>query len=71
MRGFIAGSVGLIALYVLTQQRAASGIAAGAGWFGSALRRLLAEDVAGIPQVGKQPAPAPAASGSGGVVRPQ
>lgn len=50
MRGFLAGSLVLVGVYVATRSSAAKAAEAGGNWFVSGLRRLLAADVAGIPQ---------------------
>jgi hypothetical protein len=50
MRGFLVGTVVLIALYVGVQPRSGKAAAEGSNWVVSGLRRLLSPDVAGVPQ---------------------
>ena len=51
MRGFLVGSLALIALQVAVgNPRAARAAEVGSSWSVSAVRRLLSPDVAGIPQ---------------------
>lgn len=50
MRGFVLGSVGLLALSVVVKPRAGQALGQGRSWFISGLRRFLSPDVAGIPQ---------------------
>lgn len=52
MRGFVAGSLLLIALHALVQPGAAGGLAAGGGALAGGIRRLLSPGVAGVPQRG-------------------
>lgn len=54
MRGFLVGSLALIALYALLQRNAAAGVEAGGNALVSGMRRLLSPDVAGVPQRGGQ-----------------
>lgn len=66
MGGFLVGSLALIALYALVQNKAASNVQAGTTAFTSIVKRALSPDVAGIPltsKSGPQPNPnKPAAS---------
>lgn len=50
MRGFLVGTVVLIAVYVGVQPRAGKAAEAGSNWVVAGLRRLLSADVAGVPQ---------------------
>lgn len=50
MRGFVIGSIALIAVYVAVQPTSAKAAQQGGAWFVSGLRRLLSPDVAGVPQ---------------------
>ncbi len=50
MRGFVVGSLALIALYVGLQARGIKAVETGGGAVVSGLRRALSPDVAGIPQ---------------------
>lgn len=49
VRGFAAGSLALIALYVFVQRGAADKVAGGSNLILSGVRRLLSGDVAGLP----------------------
>ena len=49
MRGFLVGTLTLIALGVLVDQGPSSRLSGAAGWAEKATRRLLSPDVAGIP----------------------
>lgn len=50
MRGFLVGSLVLIALEVAVQPGGVKAAAAGTTWLGKALQRLLSPAVAGVPQ---------------------
>lgn len=50
MRGFLFGSLGLIALYALIQPNAATMAQSGSNVLVSLAQRLLSPNVAGIPQ---------------------
>lgn len=53
MRGFVVGSLALIALYVaVSSRRGAQAAQAGGNWLVAGMGRLLSPDVAGIPQRG-------------------
>lgn len=54
MRGFVVGSLALIAVYVAVQPTASRAAATGTGWALSGLRRLLSPDVAGVPQIARE-----------------
>lgn len=49
MRGFLVGTLALIALEVLTRSGSADKISTGVTWADSALNRLLSPSVAAIP----------------------
>ena len=73
MRGFALGSLGLIALYVLLQHNSVEAVGAGGNILAQGARRLLAADVAGIPQLGGFPRPSgttDSAAARPGVVQP-
>lgn len=53
LRGFLAGSLVLVALYVAVQPGSGRAVQEGGGWLISGLRRALSPDVAGVPQVGR------------------
>lgn len=50
MRGFVIGSIALVALSVAVQPTSANATRQGASWLVSGLRRLLSPDIAGVPQ---------------------
>lgn len=50
VRGFVVGSLALIALYVGVQRGVAGRVEEGGNWAVAGLRRLMSPDVAGIPQ---------------------
>jgi hypothetical protein len=58
VRGFVAGSVVLIVMYVAFQPGGARAAEQGSNWAVAGLRRLLGSDVAGVPNkaapVGKE-----------------
>lgn len=68
MRGFLVGTVVLIALYVGVQPRAGKAAAEGSNVVVAGLRRLLSADVAGVPQ--RKTAGAATSSGSMSGSRP-
>ena len=53
MRGFLVGSMALIALEVLTSRGAVSGVEAGSNQLVKMLRRLLSPDVPLVPDLRK------------------
>lgn len=60
MRGFLVGSIGLIALYTLVQPEASGRVAATSSVIVKVAQRLLSPTVAGlpdfsVPRVGKSP----------------
>ncbi len=59
MRGFLVGTVVLIAVYVGVQPRAGKAAQEGSNWVVAGLRRLLSADVAGVPQRKTSSAAAP------------
>lgn len=61
IRGFVAGSLALIVLYVVVQKGTGDKLATGGGVLSAGLNRLLSGDVAGMPRVKKATAAAPAA----------
>ena len=50
MRGFLVGTLALVAVYVFVQPNAANVATTGGNAIVQGLRRLLSADVAGIPQ---------------------
>ena len=67
MRGFLAGSLALIVLYVVVQPGTAGKAATGGTVLVSALRRALSPQVAGVPNRGQPTATwhAPPSTGGG------
>lgn len=65
MKGLAFGSLGLIALYALVQQRAANGVAAGGNALVTMAQHLLSDQIPlipmrRVPSTGTTPAVAPA-----------
>jgi len=50
MRGFVVGSLALIALYVLVQPGTSAKVSGGLGLTQAIFNRILSPDVAGIPR---------------------
>jgi hypothetical protein len=70
-RGFAAGTIGLIVLYVLTQRGASDRVSSAGGIIANTIRRLGSPDIAGIPQVKTDNRPPPADGGPvQGFIRP-
>lgn len=65
MRGFLIGTLALIALEVGVTGKGPEAAQVGAGWFNSVLQRLLSADVAGVPQR-RAPSAGPAGAAGGG-----